>query len=118
MKYLKERWELLLGFFIAVLGTLFLSNRKQNKTSKKLNKLDREKNKEIEKISKERIEAHEKIIKKHEKTFKRLAEEESEEISANNKKAKDYKKELDKKSNQEIADLFNKDWWWERKLEN
>ena len=26
MKYFKERWEILLGFFIAIIGTLFLSN--------------------------------------------------------------------------------------------
>ena len=109
MKYLKERWELLLGFFIAVIGTLFLSNRKQNKTNKKLNNLDKKKNKKVNKISQDRNEAHEKVIKNHAKTFQDLADQEISEMNSNKKNTKKYKEDLNRKSNQEIADLFNKE---------
>lgn len=109
MKYLKERWEILLGFFIAIIGTLFLSNRNQNKTNKKLNDLDKDKNKKINEISERKNKAHEKIIRNHAKTFQELADREISEIESNKEKTKKHKDTLESMSNEELAELFNKE---------
>ena len=70
MKFIKDKWQLFLGFLIAIIGTLVVSNKRQNKTEKKGDKLKSKENKKIKKVSQDKIKKQEKAVKNYSKTFR------------------------------------------------
>lgn len=108
MKTINKYWQLLLGFFVAILGGLVLTNRKGNKTKSKLNDLDREDNKNLDKIAKDRNKKIKMTLEKHESVLKKLAEEENKAKKETEDKIEEYEDSLKDKSNEDLANLFNK----------
>ena len=108
-KTIKEYWQILLGFLVAVLGALVLTNKKDEKTKSKLNNLNRKDNKKLNKIAKERNKKIEETLDKHAHVMESIREEEKKEAQKNKEILKNHKDNLNKKSNEELADLFNKE---------
>ena len=108
-KTIKEYWEILLGFFIAILGAILLTGGKNRKTKDKFNKQNKKDNKAINKIQVKRNKKIKKVIENHEEVLEKLAKAESDTKKENLKKASVHEENLKSKTNQELADLFNKE---------
>jgi len=108
-KTIKEYWEVLLGFFIAILGAILLTGGKNRRAKDKLNKQNKKDNKAINKIQSDRNKKIEKVITNHEEVLEKLSNAKEKEGEKNLKDINNHKNKLKSKTNQELADLFNKE---------
>ena len=108
-KTIKEYWEILLGFVIAIIGAIVLTGGKNRKTQDKLNKQNRKDNKKINKIQLDRNKKIAKVIEDHEEVLEELAKNKENDNKQDLEKVNNHKDKLKSKTNQELADLFNKE---------
>jgi len=108
-KAIKEYWEVALGFLIAIMGAIVLTGGKNRKTKDKLNNQNRKDNNAINEIHLERNKKIESVIEKHGITLEKLSRSNEKSKKEALEKSDDYERELKKKTNQELADLFNKE---------
>jgi len=108
-KTIKEYWEVLLGFFIAILGAVLLTGGKNRRTKDKLNKQNKKDNKTINKIQSDRNRKIKRVITNHEEVLEKLAQNKKRDGEKDLNDVSNHENKLKSKTNQELADLFNKE---------